>query len=146
MRNLYKMPIKLFLFSLSFYLLMSCDKADNEPALNIAHLSGKQWQLSKVTVNEKGQAGIDDIPTCEQDDAIEFKSDKIFIRYNGQNKCYQEADSEVSQWSIFQEPKTLIFENIEYQILELNQTILSLQRELYGPDGEVTVRYYYITK
>lgn len=95
---------------------------------------------------EKGQVGIDNIPACQQDDAIEFRADKVFIRYNGQNKCPLEADSEVSQWSIFQDPRVLIFDSIEYQIINLDQVGMSLQRELSGPNGEVTIKYYYIPK
>jgi hypothetical protein len=113
--------------------------------LDTAFLFGKQWQLNKILVNEKNQEFKDPILTCEQDNAIEFKSDKIFIRYNGVNKCNQEADSEVSQWSIFQEPKTLMFENIEYQILNLSATNLDLQRRLQGADGDVMVKYFYIS-
>jgi hypothetical protein len=125
--------------------MIACDKGDDQPMLNTALLFGKQWQLNKILVNENRQEFEDPISTCHQDDALEFKSDKIFIRYNGKDKCNQEADSEVSQWSIFQEPKTLIFENIEYQILNLNATNLDLQRNLQGADGDVIVKYFYIS-
>ena len=147
MKNRYKLLTKIFLVSLASLLLLSCGEKENEPALDVNLLQGKKWQLTKILFNEKGYFEEEPIPACQQDDIIEFKADRTFVRDNGQNQCHaQELSSEVSQWSIYQEPNTVIFESIEYQVLSLNQSAIELQRELYGLDRQVTIKYYYSAK
>lgn len=149
MKKSYKLLTKYLLVFLVTSVLISCDKCDKEdtePKLDLTLLFEKQWQLVKLTYNESGQDVVDNIPACLQDDVIEFKPDKMFTRHNGQNKCNQEADSETSEWSIFQEPKALIFEDIEYQIVDLSPVNLNLQRELQGAEGKVLVKYFYVPK
>jgi hypothetical protein len=147
MKNKYKLLTKGFLAFLGSLLILSCGEKETEPALDTDLLRGKQWQLTKVLFNEKGFFEEDPVPACQQDDIIEFQADQIFVRENGQNQCFtQEPSSVVSQWSIYQEPKTIVFDHIEYQILSLTRVTLELQRELYGNDGQVTIQYYYTAK
>lgn len=83
MKNEYKLLTKGFLTFLSSLLILSCGEKEKEPALDIALLQGKQWQLTKVLFNEKGYYEEDPVPACQQDDMIEFKADRIFVRDNG---------------------------------------------------------------
>jgi len=145
--NEYKLLTKCFLAFLASLLILSCGKKDDVPASDTHLLYGK-WQLTQVRFTETGPFLEMPIAYCQRDDVVEFKADKVFVRDNGQNLCNpQESSIIVSKWSIYQEAKVIVFEDIEYQILSLSQGKLELYREVQGGlNGKVLVQYYYIAK
>jgi hypothetical protein len=141
MKHKYKLLAKYLLMFPVLTLMLSCSKEEASPKLDTTLLMGKQWQLTKVAYREKEKDFAYTPVACQEDDFIEFKADKQFIRNNGQLICDVESQIQVNKWSIVQESKILIFEKVEYEIIELTSTSLHLYQELQSIEGTVPTHY-----
>lgn len=120
--------------------LSACDKEENTPAIDIGLLQRKQWQISYIheltfsdsiiTSTTPRMTTIIAVPVCEQGDGIEFQANQVFVRYNQENQCANQEPIQKGSWMVNQEKKILSFEQTDYEVVALSDTMLTIQKEI----------------
>ena len=139
-----KKPI-FFMLSIALF-FVACDKDDNG-ANNTDNLTGSQWKITssvaKFTFNGVEQT-VDvyaQLPACQKDNLVEFKTDGTFIADEGATKCSpNDPQEETGTWVFAQDETHIVVVsddlNFDAEILELTDSRLRVK---YDTDLSGTV-------
>jgi hypothetical protein len=121
--------MKQIIFGLSVLLtLASCTKSSTSATENSEILRAGKWRITAFTYKYEKAPGVDTVidvlnkrDTCYSDDYITFDSSYKGIQHSAKLKCAGELDEMEFDWQLKDNQKTLVLNNAQYTIGNINK-------------------------
>lgn len=118
--------------------LASCTKSSTSATENSEILRTGKWRIKAYTYKYELSPGVDTVidvfnkrDTCYSDDYITFDSSYKGIQHSAQLKCSGELDEMEFEWQLKDNQKTLMLNNAQFTIGNINKTAAATNGKEY---------------
>lgn len=118
--------------------LASCTKSSTSATENSEILRTGKWRITAYTYKYEMSPGVDTVidvynkrDTCYSDDYITFDSSYKGMQHSGKLKCSGELDEMEFEWQLKDNQKTLILNNAQFTIGNINKAAAATNGKEY---------------